>query len=81
MKTWTDYLQEMHSDVYDRLCNCRNTKDDIRILVRWKYAVKKENNPRYTKEDALVSILELLDSNGQYQLCDLTKEEYKDLAS
>ena len=74
---WTEYLS---SDVYNRLCNCCSRKDDLVYLVGAKWtSMKKEGKDKqgFTKEDALVSILELLDDNGQY--CDLTKEEYNEL--
>lgn len=70
---WTDNLPDA---VYNRLCNCRNLKSDISILVqaRWNYLKTKEG---YCKEDALVYILELLDSNSQD--IDLTRDEYNDI--
>lgn len=78
-KKWTDTLP---ADVYTRLCECRNVKSDIRIMVDCKWAFMKENgkhNEGFTKADALTDILDWLDSNHQWLLCDLTKEEYDDL--
>ena len=74
---WTDNLQ---SDVYNRLCNCKSRKSDLAELVDAKWASmiaagKREQG--FTKEDALIAILELLDSNGRY--FDLSAEEYSDL--
>lgn len=76
-KNWTDNLP---TDVYNRLCNCRSRKTDIATLVNVKWAAmvdagKKEQG--FTKEDALVSILDLLDSNGQF--FDLSRAEYDGL--
>jgi hypothetical protein len=70
---WTDNLPDA---VYNRLCACRSLKSDILILTqaRWKYLKTKE---KYCKEDALIYIFELLDSNSQY--IDLTKDEYDDI--
>ena len=71
---WTDKLPP---HVYTRLCECRNTRNDIEILVntRWEYMKEVGYDKRgYTKEDALVYILDLLDSNSQY--LDLTRAEY-----
>lgn len=75
-KHWTDNLS---NDVYTRLANCRTRKSDIKELVNAKWISFKENGKAdrgFTKEDALVDILELLDSNSCY--FDLTPEEYKD---
>ena len=74
---WTDYLS---SDVYTRLGNCTSTKEDIKPLVsaKWLYYQKTGKAEKgFTKEDALVSILELLDCNSRF--FDLTKEEYAEL--
>lgn len=77
-KRWVDTLP---ADVYQRLGNCNSRYADIPILVSckldWMMADPKYART-YTKEDALVWVLELLDSNGQY--FDLTKEEYEKLA-
>lgn len=79
---WTEYLMEKHPDVYGRLCSCHNTKADLRVLVnsRWAWMKSKgKDKEGFTKEDALVTILEWLDSNNQWQLCDLTRDEYDEL--
>ena len=73
-KKWTDNLP---GDVYVRLGNCRSKRSDLQTLVDVKWAAmvvdgKKEEG--FTKEDALVQILDLLDCNGQF--FDLTKAEY-----
>lgn len=76
-KKWTENLPV---DVYRRLEGCRNTREDIETLVNVKWAAMIEAGKReqgFTKEDALISILELLDSNGQY--IDLTQDEYNEL--
>ena len=70
------------SEVYERLCACRNVKSDIPIMVNVKWQIMKERGfdaKGYTKEDALVSILELLDANSQYY--DLTEDEYNEWKS
>ena len=76
-KRWTDKLPE---DVLNRLCNCCSRRSDLQILVNVKWAAmvaagKKEEG--FTKEDALVQILDLLDSNGQF--FDLSHAEYDGL--
>ena len=77
---WIDFLP---CDVYRRLCECRNNKHDLPILVsaRWKWIVETNRHidRGYTKEDALVYVLEMLDSNSQCRLADITEEEYNEL--
>ena len=79
MKRWTDNLSE---DVHSRLCNCRTIKADLPELVNvmWLAYIETGKADRgFTKEDALITILELLDCNS----CDieLTREEYDELCS
>ena len=74
VKHWTDSLS---SDVYNRLCNCSSVRSDIEPLVNAKWAAmvaegKKEQG--FTKEDALVNVLDLLDCNGRS--FDLSRDEY-----
>ena len=77
--TWTDKLS---GDVYHRLCECRTRKEDLPMLVNVRWAWLKgqgKDKQGYTKEDALVQILEYLDCNDQWRLADLTVEEYDEL--
>ena len=74
---WTSKLPE---DVYVRLCECRSRREDIETLVNVKWAAmvaagKKDEG--FTKEDALVQILDHLDLNGQF--FDLSRAEYDSL--
>lgn len=74
---WTDNLS---NDVYDRLCACRTIKADLPELVGAVWAGYQKDGKAargFTKEDALVFVLELLDCNSCF--FDLTKEEYDDL--
>lgn len=74
------WIDKLPSDVRDRLGNCRSRRSDIEILVNVKWAAMVEEGKReqgFTKEDALVSVLDLLDCNGQF--VDLTKAEYDSL--
>lgn len=70
----------LSNEVYNRLCNCRTQKSDLKELVNAKWAVYKEagkDQKGFTKEDALIAVLELLDENGfDY---DLSGDEYADL--
>ena len=71
---WTDKLP---ADVSNRLGNCRSRRSDIETLVNVRWAAMIEAGKKdegFTKEDALVQILELLDCNGQS--FDLTRAEY-----
>ena len=73
-KHWTDNLTE---DVWLRLRECRTRKTDIPALVNAKWINYQENGKAekgFTKEDALVDVLELLDCNSCY--FDLTEDEY-----
>ena len=79
-KGWFEKLPE---NVYVRLCECRSFKRDLPILVdkRWEWMSEKIAegiiDDSFTKEDALVYILDLLDSNSQWELvADLTRVEY-----
>ena len=76
---FVEMLQAKKPDVYKRLCECHNTKEDLPYLVniRWMWMQHKgKDKEGFTKEDALVQVLEWLDSNNQWQLADLTREEY-----
>lgn len=74
---WTDNLP---TDVYHRLCECRSRRSDLEWLVNVKWATMVAEGMKergFTKEDALVSILDLLDCNNQF--FDLTRGEYDSL--
>lgn len=76
-KNWKDNLS---NEVYDRLCNCRTIKADLPELVNAKWLRYKDLGKAeqgFTKEDALVAVLELLDCNSCY--IDLTTAEYNAL--
>lgn len=76
-KSWQDMLSP---DVYQRFCNCTTHKNDLPELVnaRWKmYQESGKDKLGFTKEDALVEMLDWLDSNSCW--FDLTKEEYNSL--
>lgn len=76
------WLKHLSSDVFNRLCSCRTTKEDLRELVNAKWLTYKEEglaDRGFTKEDALVAVLELLDCNSLS--FDLTATEYNDLCA
>lgn len=72
---WKSLTDECHM----RLCECRSTKEDIPKLVNSVWTWWKENGEGYTKEDAVIYILELLEANSQWELADLIDDEYNDL--
>lgn len=78
-RKWTDRLRE---EVYNRLAACSTIRADLPELVAAKWATDKEAGKEaqgYTKEDAVVSVLELMDSNGRD--FELTIDEYRDLCA
>ena len=78
------WQESLPDNVYLRLCECRNIKADIPILVnaRWAWMKTQEKYKGFTKEDAVVCIFDWLDANSQWNLvCDVTVDEYKELCS
>lgn len=76
---WTEYLDH---EVRYRLAQCCSRKSDLSLLVnaRWTYMLNQGMDKQgFTKEDALIAILELLDENGQDIGYSLTVTEYNDL--
>lgn len=74
-KNWIDLLD---SDVRERLATCSSTRDDILPLTKafWNCNLKNSGKD-YSVEDALVSVLRLVDENGRY--FDLTSDERDDI--
>lgn len=72
---WTEYLPD---NVLQRLANCNTIKSDLPVLIdarmKWYKATGKDN---FTREDALVFVLDLMSCNSQD--VELTKEEYEAL--
>ena len=62
--------------VYNRLCECHNEKRDIPTLVKSVYTYNHKYDRRYKVEDAMVFVLDHLDSNSQPFSTDLTTDEY-----
>lgn len=74
--------KSLTSECYLRLCECRSVKTDLPQLVNsvwlwWKETGKGET---YTKADAVVYIMELLEANSQCELSDLTVDEFNELS-
>lgn len=77
MKKWTEKLP---AAIYIRLCYCKTRKEDLQTLVNAKWGAYKEegrDKRGFTKEDALIAILELLEWNSI--TINLTEEEYNEL--
>ena len=75
------WMNRLPGDVLNRLAACHTIRKDLPILVgaKW-YAMKEAGKDKsgFTREDALISVLELCDANGRY--FDLSREEYDELA-
>ena len=70
---WRDELEKTNNGCYTRLCECRNTKNDIIIMSK----LVKKYNPTIETEDCLIYMLEWVgDWNGQYNITDWTDEEF-----
>ena len=77
MEAKKNWMKNLPEDVENRLGNCRSRRSDIEILVNVKWADMVADGMKeqgFVKEDALVYVLDLLDSNGQW--FDLTRGEY-----
>ena len=71
---WRDELKKTDNGCYIRLCECRNTREDLTTMARLVYKYNELADP----EDCLIYILEWVgDWNGQYMVTDLTNEEYE----
>lgn len=70
------------SDCHLRLCECRSTKEDIPQLVNsvWLWWNENGKSKTKTKADAVVYIMELLDANSQWELADLSIDEFNELS-
>ena len=72
---WRSELETKNSKCYERLCECRNTKNDILIISRIMY----KYNQNRTKHDCLDRTIEwLTDWNSQFELC-LSETEYQEI--
>ena len=74
--------KSLTSECYLRLCECRSIKEDLPQLVNsvWSWWTETGKAKRYTKADAVVYIVELLDVNSQWELADLTVDEFNELS-
>lgn len=74
---WRSELETKNPKCYERLCECRNTKNDILIISRIMY----KYNQNRTKHDCLDRTIEwLTDWNSQFELY-LSETEYQEILS
>lgn len=76
------WLKHLSADVFERLCSCQTIRMDIQELADAKWQAYKDDgraDQGLTKKDALVSVLELLDSNSCH--FDLSMQEYDNLCA
>ena len=74
---WRSELEIKNPECYERLCECRNTKNDILIISR----IMHKYNQNRTKNDCLDRTIEwLTDWNSQFELC-LSETEYQEILS
>ena len=74
---WRSELEIKNPECYERLCECRNTKNDILIISRIMY----KYNQNRTKHDCLDRTIEwLTDWNSQFELY-LFETEYQEILS
>ena len=72
---WRSELEIKNPECYERLCECRNTKNDILIISRIMY----KYNQNRTKHDRLDRTIEwLTDWNSQFELY-LSETEYQEI--
>lgn len=74
--------KSLTSDCYSRLCECCSRKADLPQLVNsvWLWWKETGKSKIYDKADAVVYIMELLDANSQWELADLTVDEFNELS-
>lgn len=70
---WRTELENTDYDCYIRLCECRNTRNDIINMAK----LVRKYNPTVDPENCLVYMLEWVgDWNNQYEVADFPIELY-----
>ena len=70
---WRSELEIKNPECYERLCECRNTKNDILIIAKLMYRYNQDR----TKEDCLDRTIEwITDWNNQIEICP-NEEDYQ----
>lgn len=70
---WRSELESRDYLCYIRLCECRNTRNDMIKMAKIMYKFNRWADP----EDCLIRMMEWMDMNSQWELADLTKDEFK----
>ena len=71
---WRSELESKDYLCYIRLCECRNTRQDITTMAKLMYKYNKE---KATAEDCLIRMLEWVGGwNNQFMVADLSQEEF-----
>lgn len=71
---WRSELETNDYRCYIRLCECRNTRTDMIKMAKLMYKYNNWAMP----EDCLIRMMEWLDINSQWDVVDLTKEEFNE---
>ncbi len=70
---WRDELKEKNYDCYLRLCECRNTVNDVILMARYVH----KYNPTVDIRDCFNYMIEwCCDWNSQFKLFDKIDEHY-----
>ena len=70
---WRSELESKDYLCYIRLCECRNTRNDMIKMAKLMYGFNRWADP----EDCLIRMMEWMDMNSQWELADLTEDEFK----
>ena len=69
---WRSELESTDYLCYIRLCECRNTRSDMIKMAKLMFKYNRWADP----EDCLIRIMEWMDMNSQWELADLTQDEF-----
>ena len=69
---WRSELESKDYLCYIRLCECRNTRNDMIKMAKLMYRFNSWADP----EDCLIRMMEWMDMNSQWELADLTQKEF-----
>ena len=69
---WRSELESNDYLCYIRLCECRNTHNDMIKMAKMMYRFNRWADP----EDCLIRMMEWMDMNSQWELADLTQDEF-----
>ncbi len=71
---WRLELESKDYLCYIRLCECRNTRNDMIKMAKLMYRFNSWAEP----EDCLIRMMEWMDMNSQWELADLTQTEFEE---